>query len=274
MFIRNRLLFFATYRSKPLQKNQIVNNAESKKLNSNGVKRGKNMNKFKKLVPAICMLLVSAVLMGTSTFAWFSMNTSVTAKGMSVQASTDNAYLIIKEGTTLSGSEKEATGTMNATLKPVSVMTGVTLSSANIETVTSWGTGTSTDPNDANTTSTLTALSTGTTLLNTYVAKQSFMVGIVANSGTVANDLRLDSLTISNANAGITVVVVCGTNLYSHNANVTTGGTEKLADKTAVTTTGVQVDVYVYIDGKNANVKTANAVNLTGTVELVFSIAA
>ena len=273
MFIRNRLLVFATNRSKTLQKNQIVNNAESKKLNSNGVKRGNNMNKFKKLVPAICMLLVSAVLMGTSTFAWFSMNTSVTAKGMSVKASTDNAYLIIKEGTTLSGSEKEATGTMNATLKPVSVMTGVTLSSANIETVTSWGTGTSTDPNDANTTANLTALAAGTTLLNTYVAKQSFMVGIVANSGEVANDLKLASVAISKANAGITVVVVCGTNLYSHAANVATG-TEKLADKTAVTTTGVQVDVYVYIDGKNENVKTANAATLTGSVELVFSIAA
>ena len=231
------------------------------------------MNKFKKLVPAICMLLVSAVLMGTSTFAWFSMNTSVTAKGMNVKASTDNAYLIIKEGTTLSGSDKEATGTMNATLKPVSVMTGVTLSSANIETATSWGTATSDNPNDANTTATLTALPGGTEL-STYVAKQSFMVGIVANSGDVANDLRLDSVTITNANAGITVVVVCGTNLYSHAANVTTGGTEKLADKTAVTTTGVQVDVYVYIDGKNANVKTANAATLTGSVELVFSIAA
>lgn len=273
MFIRNWLLFFATYRSKPLQKNQIVNNAESKKLNSNGVKRGKNMNKFKKLVPAICMLLVSAVLMGTSTFAWFSMNTSVTAKGMSVKASTDNAYLIISAGTTLSGSKKDATGTMDATLKPVSVMTGKTLDSDNIGELASWGTGVSDDPNDANIGSGLTALPAGTDL-NTYVAKQSFMVGIVANSGEVAHDLRLDSLTISNANAGITVVVVCGTNLYSHASNVATGGTEKLADKTAVTTTGVQVDVYVYIDGKNANVKTANAVNLTGTVELVFSIAA
>lgn len=232
------------------------------------------MNKFKKLVPAICMLLVSAVLMGTSTYAWFSMNTSVTAKGMSVKASTDNAYLIISAGTTLSGSEKEASGSLsNVALKPVTVANDVTLSSDNIWEVSSWGTATSGNPNDAATSAPVTVLPERTNL-GTYIAKQSFMVGIVENSGTAANDLRLDSLAISNANAGITVVVVCGTNLYSHNANVTTGGTEKLADKTAVTTAGVQVDVYIYIEGKNANVKTANAANLQGTVELKFSIAA
>lgn len=40
------------------------------------------MKKFSKLIPAFCMLLISAMLMGTSTFAWFSMNTQVTATGI------------------------------------------------------------------------------------------------------------------------------------------------------------------------------------------------
>lgn len=42
---------------------------------------------MKKLIPAICLLLVSAVMLGTSTFAWFSFNATVAVTGMSVKAS-------------------------------------------------------------------------------------------------------------------------------------------------------------------------------------------
>ena len=41
---------------------------------------------MKKLIPALCMLLVAACLMGTSTYAWFAANTQVTASGMEVKA--------------------------------------------------------------------------------------------------------------------------------------------------------------------------------------------
>jgi hypothetical protein len=40
------------------------------------------------------MLLVSAILLGTSTFAWFSMNTQVTATGMQVQAKAEDGIVI------------------------------------------------------------------------------------------------------------------------------------------------------------------------------------
>lgn len=49
---------------------------------------------MKKIIPSICMLLVTAVLMGTSTYAWFSMNREVKATGMKVTAST-SANLVI-----------------------------------------------------------------------------------------------------------------------------------------------------------------------------------
>ena len=55
------------------------------------------MKKFKKLIPAFCMLLISAVLMGTSTFAWFSMNSEVTAGALTIKATTD-ANLFIANG--------------------------------------------------------------------------------------------------------------------------------------------------------------------------------
>ena len=40
---------------------------------------------LRKLIPTFVMLVITAALLGTSTFAWFSMNTKVTVTGMSVQ---------------------------------------------------------------------------------------------------------------------------------------------------------------------------------------------
>ena len=53
------------------------------------------MKHTKKLIPAIGMLLLSACMLVTSTFAWFSMNEKVTATGMSVTAKGDQVYLQI-----------------------------------------------------------------------------------------------------------------------------------------------------------------------------------
>ena len=84
--------------------------------------------KFKKLIPALAMLLVAAVLMGTSTFAWFSMNTEVTATGMEITVNSDSVYLLIdtKEaydtretasaGTGLSGIQDNAASHLAVTL--------------------------------------------------------------------------------------------------------------------------------------------------------------
>lgn len=52
------------------------------------------MKKFKKLIPSFLMLLISASLMGTSTFAWFSMNTTVSATGMEIKAEVPTQLLI------------------------------------------------------------------------------------------------------------------------------------------------------------------------------------
>ena len=44
------------------------------------------MKMTRKLIPAIAMLLVSAVMMSTASFAWFTMNSTVDATGMQVTA--------------------------------------------------------------------------------------------------------------------------------------------------------------------------------------------
>ena len=52
------------------------------------------MKKTLKLIPAIAMLLISAVLVSTSTYAWFSMNKTVTASGMKVKAVAEGSIII------------------------------------------------------------------------------------------------------------------------------------------------------------------------------------
>ena len=52
------------------------------------------MKKTLKLIPAICMLVIAAVLVSTATYAWFSMNTSVEATGLNVEAVSDGSLYI------------------------------------------------------------------------------------------------------------------------------------------------------------------------------------
>ncbi|MBQ0008713.1 MAG: hypothetical protein KBS97_00305 [Firmicutes bacterium] len=56
---------------------------------------------MKKLIPAIGMTLLGAALLGTSTYAWFSANKTVTATGMNLQAKADSSLLIssVENGT-------------------------------------------------------------------------------------------------------------------------------------------------------------------------------
>jgi hypothetical protein len=46
---------------------------------------------MKKLIPALALLIISAVVMSTASYAWFSMNTQVTATGMQVKAQVEEA---------------------------------------------------------------------------------------------------------------------------------------------------------------------------------------
>lgn len=54
------------------------------------------MKKMRKLIPAFAMLLVSAIMMSTASFAWFTMNETVEATGMQIQAQAAGS-LVIKE---------------------------------------------------------------------------------------------------------------------------------------------------------------------------------
>jgi hypothetical protein len=93
---------------------------------------------MKKLIPALAMLLVAAALMGTSTYAWFSAGTTVTADGMKIKATSSGGLAIA------------TSSTKNATLTDANF----TSTTANVASATAWNNGTttvspvSTDGND------------------------------------------------------------------------------------------------------------------------------
>jgi hypothetical protein len=60
-------------------------------MKTNTKKKG---NPAKKLIPAAGSLMVSAVMLATSTYAWFTMNKSVEVKGMQLKAEAEKGILI------------------------------------------------------------------------------------------------------------------------------------------------------------------------------------
>ncbi len=52
------------------------------------------MKKMRKIIPALAMLLISAVMMSTASFAWFSMSQTAGVSGMQVNAMAGGALLV------------------------------------------------------------------------------------------------------------------------------------------------------------------------------------
>lgn len=95
-------------------------------MKNNVNKKGSN---FKKLIPAAGMLAVSATMLATSTYAWFSMNTQVTATGMQVKAQAEGGIVISNSQKTAWTAQANAQVT-SASLFPTSnAKTPATLSS-------------------------------------------------------------------------------------------------------------------------------------------------
>lgn len=80
------------------------------------------MKKMRRLIPAIAMLLVSAVMLSTASFAWFTMNSEVEATGMTVQAKSDGSMVIDTKPLTAAstGWEAQFAAQGNKKLVPVS----------------------------------------------------------------------------------------------------------------------------------------------------------
>ena len=80
---------------------------------------------LRKLIPAMVMLLIAAAFVGTSTFAWFSMNRVVNVSGMSVNTTVSDS-LSIAATNTEADFATSLTQTVSGSLRPVSTVNGAT----------------------------------------------------------------------------------------------------------------------------------------------------
>lgn len=224
------------------------------------------MKKFRKLIPALCMLLVSALFVGTSTYAWFSMNTNVSATNMQVTAKSDNIYLQISQ----SGKntyDKTATSTED-TSKVIYPVDYKTLAAGTV----TWGNAASDNPAKVKYTERdgLNVI-TGDEEIAKYVLTQRFDIKVADAQATAAN-LTLSEVNVTGNSImkeALRVVVVSNTGAVvwandgakENNVALPGAGKVTVADgnlATTVSNTPTTVTVYVYFSGNDDTCYTDN----------------
>lgn len=223
------------------------------------------MKATKKIIPALVMLLVSAVLLSTASYAWFSMNTKVTATGMKVKAKSDAIFLEIK-GSEDSDYSIEGTNSLDAELYPVAHDDFSAL--ADVTILNNWYYRYNDNAGDADSSMTDKAYISAFT---NYVAETSYFVRLHDGSAETGYDLYVSGITIPE-NTGITVIIAGadGYKEFSETAESIAFNADDVLSET-VTGTAQVISVYIYFDGNNSNVYTDNVDALVGEIEFTLS---
>lgn len=232
------------------------------------------MKMTRKFIPALVMLLVSAIMLSTASFAWFASNTEVTATDMSVTAKANTKFLHI--------SNAEA-GTYDITAEAVNAEANVdlvhaTIDAGNKKSVT-WGVGTSSSITDANVGSPLTTVDAGD-IAGNYALVNDFWVKMSDESSSGLENLTVAEITVTGTSTlapALRVLVVGndGAQLYKEqdgdwvaaDANNATALVASIA-----TENKYKVTVYVFYDGADASAKTENTVDPGSLTAMTVSV--
>ena len=237
---------------------------------------------MKKIILTICMSLLGLSAIATSSYAWFSMNKTVTASGMKVQARAEGGIQIKRTASTA------ANPWSSAAVSEASLTALLPTSTADAST---WLHAEGTSESDGSAvgeyqTLTITnvapaaaAVGNGHVDTNYYYVYDTYTVASDENSGAYTN-LYVSNITYGTAandlskalrvliKSGSTVLVCAPVSGATASYNV--GGTSGTA-VTAVTTfssttstivagpvSTADISVYIYFEGEDANLKTAN----------------
>lgn len=247
------------------------------------------MKKFRKLIPALCMLLVSALFVGTSTYAWFSMNTHVTATNMQVKAKSNATYLLIGDDSANAVNAKtDAAGNKltnthaakyttvgNATYEcyPTAYYATVGTLNGHATEADKWYTTTSNKQDVAvSGSAAITAVDQGN---KDYMLTYKMYLTLSTDSEDYTGKLKVTP-TFTDNDAAIKAMVVIGDE--KNIVDNTTSDFTTTEDVTITASTIVEVTVYVYVDGNSQNVNSAyfNGADtkdkLTGNLQLQFDL--
>lgn len=252
------------------------------------------MKNFRKLIPAVCMLLLAAVMAGTSTFAWFSMNTTVTAGTMAVSATAPTNLRICA---TNSANDSDWSGALSlsgslTTMVPVSCdNTNAALTFYKVK-----DNGDKIEYNDGAYKED-TTFETATERTDYYTT--SFYIKAV---GADASDLKLSTIKMNEGGGktkldkALRVMAVCGENKFIYEPvegaaatykavqslnnekkpvlgdDIVVSDADSVLAKT-VTKTAVEVTIYIWYEGQDPACKSANTVDMAGTTfSLSFTV--
>ena len=237
------------------------------------------MKLSKRLIAAIGMLSLSAVMLVTSSFAWFSMNTNVSANGMTVTAQGEQVYLQIIKKETGSFAENTAQTSVDfsavdaVALKPVSVYADNTYANPYAGGNSFVWASASSESDTDHTADDDTYETRANVVQDGYALMQSLYIRLdpAAGTTTATAPLKASSVTLAENTTAlaktVSVLVVCGSKSQLFRQEEEGGkfvfkptGDGKLTEA-AFTNPGagyVQVDVYVFFDGENENCTTAN----------------
>ena len=246
----------------------------------------KNVKALKKqLAAAIAMVCVAAVALGSSTYAWFVSNNKVTATTSTISAQSNAAFMYIRDEKETSTNLTVDTSSVTSTaLYPAHWVTAKEGNYVNAEIgkfYTAYGT---TADNGAMATGTLklvekdadstTKGSTADAVTAQYAVKNTFLIG---SKGTELSNLVVTGAALKDENGNastsennaldnaLRILVTCGNNWVLCDKNTIIASNEnntehKLAD--TVSSTETEVNIYVFYDGDDAQVKTNNLPDL------------
>lgn len=263
---------------------------------TNTNKKSKNT---RKLLGAIGMLSVSAAMLVSSTFAWFSMNKKVSAQTMSIQAKSADPNLLISADNGTTWANNLTTGENWTIVSPAEKLKLVTPTA--IGSTMAWGWAASTNPNEAQGTNTLDAITmsapsfdgnnrsaylegTVNDLTDKFVLYQELQIKNVSPD-IVGENLKITDVTIDTGNntigQSVRLMFVVGNNYEMYKApasgttavttapTMLTGSATKFTNQViddeiqANSTEIVTVKVYMYFDGTDASAYTNNASDLS-----------
>lgn len=227
------------------------------------------MKMSKTILPALAMLLVSAVMLSTASFAWFAIGSSVEANGMAVDIKSDSAALVIaKTSGEITAQYTGAVisfGNQATAIAPAAVdeaffagYTGDFRTKAAAEGT--WYKKVADDRGSS--TSSSTAIPITNDQLAGYVVKYTMWIAVSAQTNYSMSDVTAKVTLSGDPSVGVLIV---GPNGF---ANLKNDGTDSsltlpVAGTSAtivdqITSTPVEIHVYVYYNGNHNNIYTNN----------------
>ena len=244
----------------------------------------------RKLIPSVAMLLVSAIMLSTSSFAWFTINKSVTATGLQIEAET-TANLLIKlghESNIANMKDSHVVMTASGKVAPADILEEPD-GSLVVRKASTYKEASEPDFEHAGTANTWENISDAITIANdTFTNWQDYVVG---QALTVAQKTASEGETSTNVKANVTftfaqdkglnAAIRCGFlvgNVWTECADLnTTKGTvtAEFNDLLTLSDNGPTVlNFFVWYEGEDTDCTGAKALDLSGsnTVDIVFSV--